>query len=262
MRIVGWAVLSNHAHMLIVPSSGLQMAEFMRMVNGNFARKVGDLIDWEGPVWSRRYKPVVVSHEEEAQVAKLKYLLQQGTKENLVARPIDWPGPHTVAELCMGYDFVTGGTWHDKDGENEARRRGKDVDHEDYVHRHLTIQLSPLPCWSDQSRSTIAARVRDYVSEIERSTRQRHGESGSRPLGVKAVLRFHPFDKPKDTKRTYARRFAAATKEALKEMWDEWRAFLLAYRQASEALKAGLESEFPPGSFPPGLPYVPDLPSP
>ncbi len=262
MRIVGWAVLSNHAHMLIVPTSGLQMAEFMRMVNGNFARKVGDLVDWEGPVWSRRYKPVVISDEEEAQVAKLKYLLQQGTKENLVARPVDWPGPQTVAELCLGYDFVTGGVWHDKDGENEARRRGKTVDHEDFVHRHLITQLSPLPCWRNQDRAEIAARVRTYVAEIEQATRERHTDAGTRPLGVKAVLRMHPFDKPETTKRSYARRFVAATQEALRELWEEWKAFLLTYRQASDDLKAGLEANFPPGSFPPGLPYVPDLPAP
>ena len=262
MRIVAYSAMSNHVHMLIVPESGHQMAEFMREVNGNLARKLGDHFGWKGPFWSRRYTPVVVSHEYEAQLAKLLYLLKQGTKENLVAKPGDWPGAHTVAELCRGYTEITGGVWHDKDGENEARRRGKVAVHEDFVNRNLTIQLSPLPCWSRDDRMLVAERIRNHVREIEHGVRQRHEAEGTRPLGVKAVLRAHPFDSPEDSSRSPAPRFAAASREALAELVAEWRAFLDQYRQATEALKAGLSAAFPPGSFPPGLPYVPDLPSP
>ena len=262
MDIVAYSAMSNHVHMLILPKSGDQMADFMRLVNGNLARKFGDLFDWKGPFWSRRYSPVIVSHEAEAQIAKLLYILRQGTKENLVARPADWPGAHTVSELCKGYAEVTGGVWHDKDGENEARRRGKDVQHEDYMHRNLTIRLSPLPCWNSEDRMVVAERIRDHVKNIERTVRQRHEAEGTRPLGVKALLRVDPFDSPEKSNRSCCRRFAAASREALDELWEEWRTFLSRYREATDALKAGLEAEFPPGSFPPGLPYVPDLPPP
>ncbi len=262
MRIVAYSAMSNHVHMLIIPSSGQQMAEFMRLVNGNLARKLGDHYEWKGPFWSRRYTPVVVSHEDEAQIAKLLYVLRQGTKENLVSKPADWPGAHTVAELCRGYSEISGGVWHDKDGENEARRRGKDVRHEDYMHRGLVIELSPLPCWSQDDRMLVARRIRDHVRDIELSVRQRHESEGTRPLGVKVILRAHPHDSPEDSSRSPAPHFAAATREALAELQAEWRAFLTQYRQATDALTSGLQASFPPGSFPPGLPYVPDLPGP
>ncbi len=259
MRIVAYTAMSNHVHMLIVPESGLQMSEFMRMINGNLARMIGDLVGWDGPLWSRRYKPVVISDEEQAQIAKLRYILKQGTKENLVARPEDWPGAHTVSELCRGYSDVTGGEWHDKDGENEARRRGKTVRHDDFVHSNLVIELSPLPCWRDEERMLVAQWVRNLVTEIERSTRQRHANDGTRPLGVKAVLRMDPLDSPEESKRSYVSRFAASSREALAALWEEFRMFLAAYRTATADLKAGREASFPPGCFPPARPYVPDL---
>ena len=49
-----------------------------------------------------------------------------------------------------------------------------------------------------------------------------------------------------------------ATKEAWTRLRDAYNAFAAAFREAAEALKEGaLDFEFPPGSFPPSLPYVP-----
>jgi hypothetical protein len=63
-----------------------QLARFMQYVDGNIAREVGDLVKWKGPFWARRYKAIVVSNEEAAQVERLRYLLAHGVKENLVER--------------------------------------------------------------------------------------------------------------------------------------------------------------------------------
>ena len=42
---------------------------------------------WREKSWARRYRAILVSHEEEAQVRRLAYLLENGIKEGLVARP-------------------------------------------------------------------------------------------------------------------------------------------------------------------------------
>jgi hypothetical protein len=42
-----------------------------------------------------------------------------------------------------------------------------------------------------------------------------------------------------------------------RELWEAYRLFVAAFRQAAEKLRAGdRNAVFPPGSFPPALPYV------
>jgi hypothetical protein len=41
-------------------------------------------------------------------------------------------------------------------------------------------------------------------------------------------------------------------------MWEAYREVIAAFREASARLREGdLEAEFPEGTFPPGLPFVP-----
>ena len=54
---------------------------------------------------------------------RLAYILSHGCKENLVARPQDWPGVHCVTALVSGQPIE--GTWFDRTKEWEARRRGE-----------------------------------------------------------------------------------------------------------------------------------------
>jgi REP element-mobilizing transposase RayT len=70
--------MGNHFHLLLSPSDAQQMALFMNYVGSNIARKVGKLIDWPEKFWGRRYRSILVSDEEAAQVARLRYLLAQG----------------------------------------------------------------------------------------------------------------------------------------------------------------------------------------
>jgi REP element-mobilizing transposase RayT len=87
VRLVAFAFLSNHYHFLLEVDDALQLASFMGYVNSNLAREAGRLADWREKFWSRRYEAILVSEEERAQVERLKYLLSQGCKEGLVARP-------------------------------------------------------------------------------------------------------------------------------------------------------------------------------
>jgi hypothetical protein len=74
----------------------MKSARFMQYTDSNVAREVGDLVGWSGPFWARRYSAIMVSDEERAQVDRLRYILAQGVKENLVKRVLDWPGVHTA----------------------------------------------------------------------------------------------------------------------------------------------------------------------
>ncbi len=102
MRVCGFVYLSNHYHLLIRPASVRQMAAFMRDVNYKISKEVGYLHEWEGTVWPRPYGDVQVSDEAEAQIHSLRYLLEQGCKEGLVASPKQWPGASSTKALLSG----------------------------------------------------------------------------------------------------------------------------------------------------------------
>jgi hypothetical protein len=40
-------------------------------------------------------------------------------------------------------------------------------------------------------------------------------------------------------------------------LWSLYAEFVARFRDAAEKLRAGFEAAFPPGSFPPALPFVP-----
>jgi hypothetical protein len=67
-------------------------SELMCYVNFNLAREAGWLAEWKEKFWGRRYRAIVVSNEEEAQVERLTDFLSNGIKENLVEHLKDWLG--------------------------------------------------------------------------------------------------------------------------------------------------------------------------
>ena len=149
------------------------------------------------------------------------------------------------------------GLWYDRTALYEARRRGKRLDLDDVAEAE-TVTLSPIPCWQGLSEDELRERLAALVETIERENAERRRAEGKSILGVKAVRRQDPQECPKKLKRSPAPRFHAATKEAWRHLRDAYNRFAAAFREAADRLKEGdLESEFPPGSFPPSQPYVP-----
>ena len=81
LAIHHYATLSNHYHLHCSPEEPEQLKVFMRLFSSKLAKEIGRLHDWRGKVWSRRYRPIPISEEPEAQVARLKYVLSHGVKE-------------------------------------------------------------------------------------------------------------------------------------------------------------------------------------
>ena len=233
------------------------MSGFMEYTNSNLAREVGRMTQWRDKVWSRRYQSIVVSHEEAAQVGRLKYLLANGCKEGLVARPEDWPGVHSVRALRDGE--VLRGYWFDRTKEYAARSRREEYSKYQYATEE-TVELSPLPCWRNLSPERVREHVADLIQDIEAEAEAVRQETGRQPLGVRAILRQNPHDRPQRSKKSPAPSCHAATKEARSALQEAYRAFLDAFREAADKLKAGDRlAQFPLGSFPPGLPFVDGL---
>ena len=89
-----------------------RIANFMEFVNGNLSYEVGRLVDWPETMFPERYRGIIVSDERRDQEGRLRYLLKQGVKENLVETPEEWPGVNSVKSLCYGTEFF--GYWYDR----------------------------------------------------------------------------------------------------------------------------------------------------
>jgi REP element-mobilizing transposase RayT len=183
VRCCGYMFASNHLHLLLDVDNALQLSRFMGYINSKIAREISRLHGWTDKIWSRRYQAIVVSGEDGAQIARLKYLLANGVKEGLVARPQDWPGVHAARALVQGKDLT--GYWFDRTQEYAARNRGEIFDRLQYASVE-TLHLSPLPCWKHLPEGVWRALALDLIHEIENEAAVRRSETGSQPLGAAA----------------------------------------------------------------------------
>lgn len=247
-------MLSTHYHLLVSVETSQQLADFMCRLNSKVAREIGKLVGWKEKFWGDRYHSVLVSDEEEAQIAQLRYVLEQGCKEDLVMSPLDWPGVHCAKPLVSDEPLV--GWWFDRTREFTARQRGETFEKYDYATQYI-VELSPLPAWEHLSKAEYRRRVSSLVSDIETETEARHKAEGTAPLGIRRVKRIRPTRRVRKPKKSPIPLVHAASKIIRRLYYEAYRRFESAFREAAELLKAGeFGVVFPDWSFPPGLPYV------
>jgi hypothetical protein len=239
---------------LLVVEDALQQANFMRDVQSALSREVNRLTGWRGPVFERRFEATPVTNEEKAQAERLKYVLANGVKEDLVEKVLDWPGVNTAAALLQGASLK--GHWIDHTRQRAARNRGEDASDERFAVEE-TVLLSPPPCWAHLTSERYRERVAALVEEVETEAALARRRSGKRVLGVKTILAQGPQTRPEKLARSPAPLVHAATKAARRMFYELYAEFVSAFRTASEALRRGnREAPFPAGSFPPALPFV------
>ncbi|HKI02432.1 MAG TPA: transposase [Thermoanaerobaculia bacterium] len=107
MKICSLIFTSSHYHMILWVKDAEQLANFMGYVNSNLAREAGRLVQWREKFWSRRYRAIVISDEEGAQIERMKYVLSNGAKEGLVRTPED------CQESMAFATFSTASPWRD-----------------------------------------------------------------------------------------------------------------------------------------------------
>jgi len=254
VQLIGFAFASNHFHCLLSVEDAGRMSEFMGYLNGNLARELGRLADWKEKFWGRRYQSIVVSDEEEAQIARLKYILSHGAKEGLVADPREWPGAHAVNALLTGDPLE--GFWHDRTQEYRYRLRGKEPAPGQFAMIE-TLTLDPLPCWKHLPPEEYRARMADIVAEVVAEVQAAREAKGVVPLGADTVRRQQPHTRPNRTKKSPAPLFHTASRRAYLELREAYSRFVAAFQDAAGKLRAGDRLvAFPEGSFPPALPFV------
>jgi REP element-mobilizing transposase RayT len=254
MAIAAVSVLSNHFHLLLVVDDAQEVAGFMRDLQSKVAREVNRLTGWRGPVFESRYDMTVVTDEEAAQIERLKYVLANGVKENLVERVCQWPGVHSAEALVHGKTLE--GHWIDRTREYAARNQGKKLSRETFVFAESVV-LSPIPCWAHLPADRYRERMKNLVEEVDGEAARARQRLGAHVLGVKAILAQDPQSRPTSIARSPAPLVHAATKAARKMFYEIYAEFVSAFRAAAEILRQGRwDAPFPVGSFPPALPFV------
>jgi hypothetical protein len=106
--------------------------------------------------------------------------------------------------------------------------------------------------------SLSGAHISELVESIEKDAALRRRESGRSVLGVEAILAKDPLHRPAQLASSPAPLLHAFSKAARKAFYQAYSWFVSLFRTAAEKLKAGdRNAPFPPGSFPPGMPFVP-----
>jgi hypothetical protein len=255
LEIHGYSFLTSHFHLLVTAPNALQLALFMGYFSSNLAREIARLTGWDEKVWGDRYHAILITDEEAAQMARLKYVLANGCKENLVARPQDWPGAHCAGPLVEGRTEAEG-TWYDRTREYVLRRQKKALSETDYTTRE-TVRLTPLPCWKHLSPEAYRKRIADLIEAITEEAQIARSRSGAQPLGPEAICQQTPGTRPEKLKKSAAPRFHAFRKTARRMLYEAFATFVAAFREASEKLRKGETNvRFPVGSFPPSRPFV------
>lgn len=255
VEIIGAVFLSNHYHLLLEVEEAADLSRFMEYLNGNLAREICRLHDWSEAVWSGRYRAVLVSPEEEAQPGRLRYLLSQGVKEGLVAKPQHWPGVHCARALLEGKPLE--GFWFDRSRESTARRRGRRPGRYDFA-EPVRVAFAKLPCWRHLSDREYRQRVVELVEDIERQGAAARRANSTGLPGAKALRRQDPHTPVRLPAKRPLPFVHAFRQRVRREMRQAFALFLTAYREAAARLRDGERHvRFPRGCFPPGLPYIP-----
>ncbi|HEX3530195.1 MAG TPA: hypothetical protein VH988_24305 [Thermoanaerobaculia bacterium] len=161
---------------------------------------------------------------------------------------------HAARALLEGKPLE--GLWFDRTQEYGARHRGEEYERDRFATRE-TVTLSPLPCWEHLSPEDQKENVAELVREIEEEAAAQREATGKTVLGRAEVLKQHPHQRPNRPKKSYASLVHAASRKVRLALYEGYRVFVAAYREAADRWRAGERGViFSVGSFPPALPFV------
>ncbi len=248
VRLHAFTFASNHFH-LLVWARRAALAGFMQYLRANLSRKVGRLVDWSGGFWERRYsaEPVL---DDEALVGRLRYVLAHGVKEGLVERSAEWPGLTCLPQLLgparrVFQWFNWTKRWGTRGREEEGGGKGRFA--QEWA-ESVELEVAPLPCWEGLGEEEMQRAVRGLVEGVEAEA----GARGRPVLGAWAVRAQHPHTRPEHLKRSPRPLGHASTRQALKALREQYRAFVAAFREAAARWRRGdFSASFPLFSFPP-----------
>ena len=246
IRLHGFDAQSNHLHYLLSATAPEQLPLFLDYVHGNIARQLNDLCGRTGVFWSRRGSVIAVV-DDDAQVERLRYLLSQGPKSNLVASPKDWPGACSTPALLGDMTIPAQYTSLDARRRNARRPNPRDAAE---LAQDVAIVLAPLPVWAHLAHDQLRAKHAALVAAVEDEHR------GAAVLGVDRLVAEDPDHRPVALVRSPAPRCHAVLARIRQRFLEAYDAFADAYKAASlrlrqhkDATRLHIQQQYPLGSL-------------
>jgi putative transposase len=208
-----------------------RLPEFQQYLNSLLARAVNCARGrWEA-FWTRDSYNAVELLEDTAVLDKLAYTLLNPVRAGLVGRAQGWGGA-TSASMRFG-------------GRRLIARPSKFFSEDMPEHVWLELVAPPL---HDEVGSQLAEQLADQVEAVEQQLRK----SGSKPMGMTAVLRQQWNESPdtQEPRRELVPRFAAHCAAVRIAAIVEFQRWVDVYRTTLACFKDGQrEVEWPPGTY-------------
>jgi len=189
----GFDLLSNHLHALLAVFEGdpRVISDYMAYIKRHTTTRWREHVGWKGRIWGGYTASALVTPT--AQMRAFKYVLAQGVKENLVARPQDWPGFHCAESLLTGEPvegYWFNGTRYGKAKHAEAvKKNPKEILRVDF-HESREFTFDKLPALAHLDDDAFRERVRKIVSAIIDEREKAYPDTP--PLGVEAICAMDP----------------------------------------------------------------------
>jgi hypothetical protein len=228
--------MGNHHHTGIRDPHG-NYPEFLELFHKLFAKCQNSLHGRCENFWSSEQTSVVRLVSRKDVLAKMVYALSNPAKDHLVEKSTDWPGVSSLPALLIGRELTATRPKH------FFRKNGP-------MPEKATLTFHRPKGYEDLTQAQFAALVVEGVEKVERKAREER--RGGRVLGVKAILRQRPTDRPttSEPRRQISPRVAAQNKWQRIEAKLRNKVFHLAYAKAREAFKLGLGNVlFPDGTY-------------
>ncbi len=165
-------------------------------------------------------------------------------------RSAEWPGLTCLPQLLgptrrVFQWFSWTKRWSKRGSEDTAAGEGRFAEE---IAEPVEWVVEPLSCWKALGEEERRRAVRGVVEAVESEARAR-----DTPVwGARAVRAQHPHTRPEHLKRSSRPLGHASTRQALRELREQYRAFVAAFREAAARWMRGeFSASFPPFSFPP-----------
>lgn len=102
IEIYHFHLMSNHYHGLFNAPSPARLARFLNLFHGLVGSAVNQRLGRQGPVWTRKFKPLAVTPDEPTLMKRMNYLTGQAVRAGVVQHPSEFCGPSAVDWLVAG----------------------------------------------------------------------------------------------------------------------------------------------------------------
>ena len=231
-------VLSNHWH-AVVTDPHAQLPKFLWWVHLYVAKCVNASHGrWEN-MWSSEPTSVVRLETDRDVFDKIVYCLVNPVAAGLVAHGEKWPGLRTSPMELAG-------------AEAEVERPKVLFREDGPTDKTAVLRIVRPPIMAMLTDAQFAERIAAEVAAQEAAIRDDFARKQRRFLGVRAVLRQFPYDRPrsKEPRCELSPRVAAKDKESRIAALRRLKAFWKAYREALRSWRQGWrEVVFPAGTY-------------